>query len=54
MWKFIVTWCVLNEIMLPNQKTPCYAQYFISIQQFKTILKWKIQTKKEQSMLVFT
>jgi len=19
MWKFIVTWCVLNEIMLPNQ-----------------------------------
>jgi hypothetical protein len=21
MWKFIITWCVLNEIMLPNQRT---------------------------------
>ena len=33
--------------------TTIYAQYFITIQLFKTILKWKIQTKKEQSMLVF-
>lgn len=32
--------------------TPCYAQYFINIQLFKTIIKWKQLKKKEQSMLV--